>query len=358
MAEPVKKKPVKKNRSLWIPSLVAVIITIGAVMVWPEKTDVFLDPGHLLTQVASPMSKAMIFITVGLGVAMVIEALGWTVALGRLVAPLTSLARLPKAGTASFITSLVSTPAANAFLAEALDKKEIDPKTLFISNLMNGSWPTFIVHLPTTLVISTSFAGSAGLAYTALMFSAATLRLMGATLLGHLLLPALTEKRVEEAPPARKTLKEIWPGLRRRLVQRLIKLLSIAVPIYFLVTLAVDLGLFKVLSDFSTSNFPNFFLPAEAATLIVFSFVAEFSSGFVAAGALIDSLSLTVVEAAAALVVGNIIATPMRALRWQVPSILGFFQPGIGILLICFNQTFRVISLVLTLYVFWQIFGE
>lgn len=334
------------------------VITLGALAAWPEQTKAFLDPAHLLDKVASPMLRVMVFISLGLGVAMLIEALGWTVALGRLVAPLTGLARLPKAGSASFVTSLVSTPAANAFLAEALDKKEINLKVVMVANLLNGSWPTFIIHLPTTLVIAAAFAGTAGLVYTALMFSAATLRLIGATLLGRLFLPAPEGGRTDLLPQTKKKLKEIWPGLRKRLLQRLVTLLSIAVPIYFLVTLAVDLGFFKMLGELSYTHFPDFFLPAEATTLIIFSLMAEFSSGFVAAGVLIESHGLSVAAAAAALVLGNIIATPMRVLRWQLPSFLGLFKPRLGLILIGVNQTFRVLSLVSVLFIFWKIFGD
>jgi len=62
-----------------------------------------------------------------------------------------------------------------------------------------------------------------------------------------------------------------------------------------------------------------------------------------------------VTQAAAALILGNIIATPIRVLRWQLGAYLGFFQVRLGLALIFFNQFFRVLSLGLSLAVFWLI---
>ncbi|MDR1045290.1 MAG: hypothetical protein LBP33_09260 [Candidatus Adiutrix sp.] len=347
----------KKSQSLLIPTGTAVLGTLAALAVWPAETGEFLRPAHLAHKVGWPMLRAMFFMSLGLTAAMLIEALGWTERLGRLAAPLTRRARLPRVAGASFTTALVSNPAANALLSEALEKKEISPGVLAVANLLNGSWPSFIVHLPSTLVVAASLAGRAGLAYTGIMFSAATLRLLGAAALGRLLLPPNSETPAKAPPPERKKLAQIWPGLRRRLLWRLSTLLGVAIPVYYLITLAADLGFLSALEKYSAASLPDFFLPAEAAALIVFSLTAEFSSGFAAAGALIQNSTLTVAQAAAALIIGNIIATPVRVLRWQLAAFLGFFRLRLGLILIFCNQAFRVLSLILALLLFWRIFG-
>jgi hypothetical protein len=328
-------------------------LTAVLLVVRPEPMVDFLRPGRLGGKVAWPLARVMFFMGLGLAAAMVIEALGWTVTLARLAAPLTRLARLPEAAAASFTTALVSSPAANALLSEALDKKEISPRALAIANLLNGSWPSFMVHLPSTLVVATSCAGRAGLAYTAIMFAAATLRLLGAAWLGRLILPTVERTPKLTAPAGHKSFRALWPELRQRLGRRLVNLFSVAAPVYYLVTLAADLGFFEALKAYSAASLPDFFLPVEAATLIVFSFTAEFSSGFVAAGALIQNSTLTVAQAAAALVIGNIIATPIRVLRWQLAAFLGYFRVRLGLTLILCNQVFRIVSLVLALLIFW-----
>jgi hypothetical protein len=53
-----------------------------------------------------------------------------------------------------------------------------------------------------------------------------------------------------------------------------------------------------------------------------------------------------------ALLLGNIIAFPIRALRHQLPRYMGIFSPKMGLQLLLSGQVFRILSLVLmgTLY--------
>ena len=345
-------KPAGK-RALWLPALAAVAATVILGLARPEETGAFLQPELLEAKVLRPLARALFFMCLGLTAAMFIEAKGLSRRLGRLAAPLTNRARLPRAAAASFTLALVSGPAANGMLSEALDRRELSPRALAVANLLNGSWPTFIVHLPSTLAVAAAFAGRAGLAYTAVMFAAATLRLFGAAALGRLILPANAEAPPASADGAHKTWREIWPGLKTRLLRRLLALVSVAAPVYYLITLASCLGFFTWLEGAVAIHFPDFFLPAEAAALVIFAFTSEFSSGFAAAGALIENSSLSVTQAAAALVLGNIIATPIRVLRWQLGAYLGFFQVRLGLILIFCNQFFRLLSLGLALAAFW-----
>ncbi len=347
-----------KRKSLLLPSLLALGLTLFFFAWRPEEAGNFLTLPHLARKVLLPMSRAMLFMSLGLFLAMMIESMGWTRALGRLAMPLISRAGLPAAAAASFTTALISNPAANGLLSEALDKNEISPRALIVANLLNGSWPAFIVHLPSSLVVAASLAGRAGLAYTAIMFGAATLRLFGAVLLGRLILPQVPRAATEEAAPPQKTIKEIWPGLKKRLAGRLITLLSVAAPVYYLISLAAALGLFEALEKNAAAHLSDFFLPVEAAALVVFSVMAEFSSGFAAAGALIENSDINFAEGAAALILGNIISTPLRVLRWQLAAFLGFFRLRLGLFLIFCNQSARVLSLVIALFLFWQIFGN
>jgi hypothetical protein len=85
---------------------------------------------------------------------------------------------------------------------------------------------------------------------------------------------------------------------------------------------------------------------------VILSFAAEFTSGFAAAGALMHAGVLTVKQTVLALLLGNILAFPIRALRHQLPRYLGIFSPKIGLPLLLSGQLFRVISIILvgTLY--------
>lgn len=345
----------KINRfSIWLPTLTAAAATALCLWLWPIVTISFLKGHLLLTNVIQPLVRTLVFMSLGLTAALIIETTGFSLRLGQLALPLTRWARLPEVAAASFTIALVSNPAANALLSEVLEQRRISTRALIVANLLNGSWPSFIIHLPTTLVVSTSFAGRAGLDYTTIMFAAATLRLFGAALLGRLTLPRIPPPAAK--PTETRKIKANWPKLRKRLRRRLVNLISVAGPIYYLITLATISGFFKAVEHFVAIHLPGFFLPAKAATLVMFSFTSEFSSGFAAAGVLIQSSDLTVTEAAAALIFGNIIATPLRVLRWQLAAYLSFFQIRLGLSLIFANQAFRILSLGLTLWFFLYFF--
>jgi hypothetical protein len=81
-------------------------------------------------------------------------------------------------------------------------------------------------------------------------------------------------------------------------------------------------------------------------SVVVFSLLAEFTSGYAAAGAMLASGTLTVFQIVLALLIGNIIAVPVRTLRHQMPCYMGIFGPKLGTRLVIISQGFRVASLV------------
>jgi hypothetical protein len=89
------------------------------------------------------------------------------------------------------------------------------------------------------------------------------------------------------------------------------------------------------------------FIPVEALSMVILSFAAEFISGFAAAGALLDAGVITTKQTVLALLIGNIIAFPVRALRHQLPRYIGIFSPKMGTQLLLMGQGFRVVSLVI-----------
>jgi len=81
---------------------------------------------------------------------------------------------------------------------------------------------------------------------------------------------------------------------------------------------------------------------------VIISFAVEFTSGFAAAGALMDAGVPTIMQTVLALLIGNIIAFAIRA-RWhQLPHYMGIYAPKTGIQLLVLGQGVRVASLMLT----------
>jgi hypothetical protein len=60
---------------------------------------------------------------------------------------------------------------------------------------------------------------------------------------------------------------------------------------------------------------------------------------------MLDAGTLDTFQTVLALLLGNIIAAPVRALRHQVPYYMGIFSPGPGAFLMLISQAFRLVSL-------------
>ena len=89
-------------------------------------------------------------------------------------------------------------------------------------------------------------------------------------------------------------------------------------------------------------------LSPQSMGIITLHIAAEFTAGLAAAGALLQDGSLGQQEIILALIVGNILSSPVRAIRHQFPFYAGIFRPRLAAELIICNQLFRIISLIFT----------
>jgi hypothetical protein len=88
-------------------------------------------------------------------------------------------------------------------------------------------------------------------------------------------------------------------------------------------------------------------LSPQSMGIITLQVAAEFTAGLAAAGAMLQAGSMTYQEIVLALLVGNILSSPIRAVRHQFPYYAGIFKPKLAAELIFYNQIFRVGSLIL-----------
>lgn len=115
------------------------------------------------------------------------------------------------------------------------------------------------------------------------------------------------------------------------------------------------MGIFSLARNWVATYVVTTFIPIEALSVVILSFVAEFTSGFAAAGALLETGVLTIKQTALALIIGNIIAFPIRALRHQLPRYMGIFAPKMGISLLLMGQGFRVLSLIIVTVIYYYL---
>ena len=348
------RSPAKpRYRALAVSLLLALAMLLAGVA-WIE--------GVTWSQVSSrllwPLARLVFFITAGLALGQVIEASGWTRYLAFVAGPLFRFGHLGSRCSAAFTTAFFSGAAANAMLLEFYQEGRITRRELFLTNLVN-QLPAFFLHLPTTFFIVIPLTGRAGGLYFLLTFLAALLRTAAFLVYGHLRLPPREPQEVQTRKAAdrscRRHSESILQGLRRKLPVRLTGVLVFVVPIYVAVFMVNAAGLFALLQHRLADFVATRFIPMEALSLVVLSFAAEFTSGFAAAGALLQSGVLTIKQAVMALLIGNVVAFPIRALRHQLPRYVGIFSPKMGTQLLLLGQGFRILSLVLVGLVYWVV---
>jgi hypothetical protein len=299
-----------------------------------------------------PLIRLIFFISVGLLVATFIESLNWTSKIATLARPLIRFGNLSETAGASFSMALFSGVSANTMLSEAYEKKTIHKRELILSNLFN-SLPTYFLHLPTVFFITAPLIKGAAVIYVGLTFGAAIFRTVSIVILSRFLLPKIDKPHTSHLKKDDQKSKKIdWKGALdkslKRFKKRIRKIIKFTVPIYILVFLMHRAGIFSVLES-GMAEYLSFlpWLTPQSIGIITLHVAAEFTAGLAVAGALLQEGSMNYREVVLALLVGNVLSSPVRAIRHQFPYYAGIFQPKVAAELIAYNQIFRVGSLIL-----------
>ena len=340
------------GRWLALP-LVGLLVAAYWLGLWPGAHQ--LSVHKLYRQMAWPLLRLLAYLGVGLLLGQAIESLGWAAKLGAWTAPLLRRGRLHQESGASFTAAFFSGILANTMLVTLYQEGRIGRREMTITYLLNNALPVFFSHLPTTVSIIVPLARQAGLIYLGLTLAAALLRSAFLLVYSRWRLPARGGGGGEVAVPApgkkERLPREIWQKFQRRFP----RVVLYTMPIYLLIFVLNDWGLFKWVEEAAKTHVALGFLPIEAASVVAFSVAAEFTSGIAAAGAFLQAGTLTVPQTVMALVLGNIVATPVRALRHQLPTNVGIFSPKVGTELLLLSQGLRLLSLVLVAapYAIW-----
>ena len=249
-----------------------------------------------------------------------------------------------------FYNGFFSGVAANAMLLDFYKEGKICRKQLFLSNFVN-QFPAYFLHLPTTIFIVLPLTGLAGAFYFIITFVATLFRTALFLIYGHIR-PAIQKsdlKKEEKELHAQhnKRPEEIIKSVKKKLPGRIARIAIYVIPVYVLVFVLNEMGIFNLVREWLAGYFVITFMPVEALSVVILSFAAEFTSGFAADGALLDAGVITTKQTVLALLIGNIIAFPIRALRHQLPRYIGIFSPKMGTQLLIMGQGFRIVSLVI-----------
>jgi hypothetical protein len=233
-------------------------------------------------------------------------------------------------------------------LYEFWQDRRISRHQLILTNLAN-QLPAFFLHLPTTVFIVLPLTGRAGGLYFILTFVAAAIRLAAVLLWGRFRQAADSQAWNQQAPapPSGNKRKGVLNAIGEKLPGRLTTVATYVVPIYIAVFLLNSAGAFDWTRQWLARWVSDRFVPVEALSLVILGFAAEFTSGFAAAGAMLQEGVITSKQAVMALLVGNVVAFPIRALRHQLPRLMGIFAPRLGLQILLLGQGFRIVSLIL-----------
>ncbi len=329
-----------------------------------------LTPASCMKKLGLPLVRLMGFITIGLLAGQIIEAMGWTRQVAVLARPLFRFSKMGNHCSAAFTMAFISGAAANAMLLEFYEEKKISKLQLFLANYIN-QFPAFFLHLPTTMFIVLPLTGIAGGFYFLITFLATSFRTLCFLGFGHFFLKTpkktaldgvssqdqtkgptqatLTKKVMPRTKPDRAALLKT---IKKRLPVRIANIFTWVLPIYTLVYILNVNGFFDYLNQTLSAYVTISLMPVESLSIIILSFAAEFTSGFAAAGALMNAGVLSIKQTVIALLLGNVLAFPIRALRHQLPRYMGIFSPKMGLQLLLSGQFFRVLSILFigTLY--------
>lgn len=302
---------------------------------------------ELWEQLLWPLLRILFFVAIGLVVANLIESLKWTDRLAALARPLVRLGNLSAVTGASFSLAFVSGVSANTMLAEALDKGQLEKKEMILANLFN-SLPRYFLHLPTVFFLTVPLIKGAAIVYVGITFCAALLQTLTVVAISRLLLPkpgqAVDVPRQEaKSTTFRMALKKSV----KRLLKRMKRIVLFMVPVYVLFFFLGRAGIFDKLEEIFAAAWFLSWLHPQSLGIIILHVTAEFSAGLAAASVLLANNSLGIREVVLALLAGNILAAPIRAVRHQLPYYMGIFPPRLSVELVVLSQFVRASCVVL-----------
>jgi len=309
----------------------------------------------LVSNLLWPLSRLLMGMVLALLAANVLEALQWTRYLARLAAPLARFAHLSAASGAAFALAFLSPMAANGVLSKAHDEGKLSRKELRLANLFN-SFPNFLVHLPTLLLLTWPVLGPPAASYAGLCLLAAAARTLLTVLAARALLPPLAH--ADPVPlwdGPRKNPREALQTAWDRFYRRVPRLVCVTIPVYILMYLLQTYGWFGATQHWLAEHADWLsFLKPQALGIIVLHLAAEMGAALAAAGSAFNTGGLTSFELVLSLLVGNILSTPMRAIRHQLPSYAGFFKPVLALELVLVNQCLRAASMLCVAWLYWH----
>lgn len=284
----------------------------------------------LLSKTLDTAVPVLVTIFLGLFLAGMLMELGLLDRLSLLSRPLVSLANLPSISASSFLVSLGSAVAANSMIAEFKMRGAIDDRETILCALMN-SIPVYIREIFTyQLPVVVPLLGPVvGLFYASVFITTAIIKILMVIVLGRLLIKGGRGEKItleypkRESAPLRAAIKTV------RGQMRLFSRISLTYVSMTLIVLALnEIGFFERLSVLPIAQ--TFNINPEAVVPLT-TYVISPLVGLSMISPMIQSGSLSEIQAAIVLMIGSMFMLPIFALKSMVPNYTAIFGARIGL---------------------------
>ena len=126
------------------------------------------------------------------------------------------------------------------------------------------------------------------------------------------------------------------------------------VPVYVLFFILSRFGIFDRLEEIFAGAWFLSWLHPQSLGIVILHVTAEFSAGLAAASVLLANNSLGIREVVLALLAGNILASPIRAIRHQLPYYMGIFPPRLAVELVALSQVVRAACVIIIGFIYYH----
>lgn len=275
--------------------------------------------------------------------------------IARLALPVTRLSHLSHACGTSFLMAFVSANAANAMLADHYHHGRIGRRELILASLMN-SFPAIVMHWRILLPVYIPLLGLAGGLYFLVLTLVGLVKTLLVMMAGHILLPKPGAAPPAIEPKPRHGIREILTDVAKAARKPVTRIFAVTVPTIVVVAFLIDAGVFDRLALMMNGVAGWFPVPVEGLGIIAAQFAnyiaaASLASPLYAAG-LISTRDLVIT-----LLVGNLLSSLTRTVRWFGPAYVGIFGPRIGTEVMVYSTVLRnciLIAVIFLLALFWH----
>ncbi len=294
------------------------------------------------------LAKVAAMVFGGVIIGKVLEERGWTRFFRKVTRPILKTAHLPLCCEGALITALVSGFAGDALISLHYREEELTSRQVILASMILNL-PLFLSFVPLLVGIVYPLTGWVGLAYLGTQIAASLGLMVTAMGIGHATFPPVPP--TEHSNGDQSTEPSMIQVLKKATAEAskvTFRILVIAGPVMGLVFYLVNVGFFQGLEKGLASHirFPGL---SPQALAITAAHALHIAGGAAVAGGLLKAHLVTPKEALLAMVLGNVVGTPIRSIRMALPRYLALYPPKLAVSIILCTQGVRVL-MVLLLY--------